>query len=264
MEGIKRDWDYTVGLTDLQTADKFGNRILNQQAAIDVNSGEVLGLVSSRYQLVQNKELHDTMEEISSESGLILERVEVCKNKGVTIFRYGFDHSNNRIISTSDTPEDKVRFGVEVINSFDRKSGASRFRAFAERLVCTNGMSMPRAVAQFTLKSLGDINPDTIKSKLASRLAPICETANIWEQWAQQTPNRVLVGEFVNQHFKKKAAKALLESYDSEMNPTVWGFYNFVTAYISHEAISRNPDNTRLKQYKLDGIANKFYTESFV
>ena len=258
------NWDYEVDLTDLRTSDSFGNLIENQRAAVEKKTGEVLGLVSSRYQLIQNRELHDTMQEISEESGLALEKVDVCKNGGITIFRYGLDSKHNRIVPTKDIPEDKVRFGVELINSFDRKLGPSRFRAFAERLVCTNGMTMPRSVAQFTLKSLGDLNPNTIQSKLAGRIGPICETASIWNQWAQVTPSRVRVGEFISEHFGKKAAKALLENYDSEIQPTLWGLYNLVTAYISHQALAKNPDDTRVKQYHLERIANKFYTESFV
>jgi len=265
MEAVKRDWEYNVDVTDLKAADEFGNIIHRRKATVDTETGEILGIVSPRYKAVQNKTLFEAMQEVSKEANLKLDSVKVCCNRSATIFRYDFGAEQSRIVTTSDVPEDKVNFGIELINSFDSRLGGSRFRAFAERLVCTNGMSMPREVAQFSLSSLGELTPQSIQAKLQSRIKPICDTASIWESWATTTPNRNKVGEFISSHLSKKTAKSILSDFDANEKATVWTLYNLVTAYISHDAKARAADKQRFKDYALENIvANKFYTESLV
>lgn len=258
-------WDYHVSLTDLKTVDTFGNIVRNRKATVETETGRILGLVSPTYQPIQNKTLYDIMVEVGNKVGLTLNKVNVVKNGSGTIFRYGFGEAQSKVVSTSVEPNDKVNFGIEFINSFDSTLGSSRFQAFAERLVCLNGMIIPKEIARFSFKDLGGMEPETVRRGLIDRIAPICNTAAIWEGWAKIIPNRVKVeGLVVGGGLGKTASKEILEQYDNGRDKSIWGLYNLITFHISHKVTSEFEGNLRLRQYALEKITGKFYTDSLV
>jgi hypothetical protein len=258
------EWNYEVGLTDLKTVDSFGRILQTKKATIDIYSGDILGVVSPYYKVVQNKTLFDVMQAVGSTFDLSLKSVTVCKNKGVTIFKYGFGEKNNKLISTSKEVNDLVSFGIEAINSFDSRWGGSKFRAFALRLSCINGMTLPREVASFAFSSLKDFGLERINHELTERIAPICNTAQIWEGWAKVIPSRIKVGEFISSNLSKSASEVILEKYDGGKDQSIWGLYNLVTYYISHDVVTDNPKDLRFRQYSLEKVADRFYTEDLI
>ena len=145
----RENWDYEIELVDLQATDRFGNFLRNKKAAVDTRTGEILGVVSSSYQLIQNKTIYEVMKGVGEKIDLTLNSISVVKNKSGTIFRYGFSEKINKVIEDSLEPNDVVRFGIEVINSFDSSLGSSRFQAYAERLICFNGTTLPNSVGRF-------------------------------------------------------------------------------------------------------------------
>jgi len=253
-------WNYEVGVRDLKTVDKNGQILERQKATVDDSTGEILGIVSPYYKLVQNKTLFDVMQDIGKNLDLNLQNIFVCKNRSVTIFRYAFSDKKNITIENSQEKNDIISFGVELINSFDSRWGSSKFRAFAERLVCLNGMTLPKDIASFSFSSLKTgFDGNIIERELTTRITPIIETANIWNKWAEVFPDRIKVGEFISGNLGKEASKVILEKYDNGKDKTIWGLYNLLTYYISHEIISENLENLRFKQYTLERICDKFY-----
>lgn len=257
----EEEWDYEVEVTDLKTVDTFGRILGSKKATVDTSTGDILGVVSPYYKLYQNKTLFDTMKEIGDQLNLSLNAITVCRNRGATIFQYKFGDAQNKIVSTSLEPNDKIQFGIELINSFDSRWGSTRFRAFAKRLVCLNGMVVPRDIANFSLKGM---NPHLIENELTKRITPICNTVNIWETWTKIIPSRIKVGEFISGNLSKEASKVMLEKYDTNVDKSIWGLYNLITFYISHEITTENPSNLRFRQYQLENVASKLYSEELV
>jgi len=260
MVEMNREWDYNVSIRDIQVVDSEQQIVRRTKATVDDTTGEMLGLVSPRYVPIQNKTIHDVMTEIGGDLGLSLQKIDICKNKRLAIFRYTFG-DNTRTVEDSTEADDKIRFGFEAINSFDGALGGGKFRAFAERLVCINGMTVPKEVGNISFRSLGDLSSERLKTVLQNRIEPLFSTVSTWNKWAQVSPNRNRVGEFISQNFGKKASEEMLTQYDSAKDQSLWGLYNLVTFHITHNLKTRDISSNRLGQINAERIASKFYTE---
>lgn len=261
MVQLQEKWDYEVELKELQTVEVPTGKIIHSKlATLDSESGNVLGLVSSSFNLIQNKVLYDALTELGSELDLKIQKIDVVKNRRATIFKCGFGDKSDQIIPMSSEPNDRVKFGVEAFNSFDSSLGGGCFRFFANRLACLNGMVMSSDISKISFSSLGSrwTNND-LKESIQNRLTPILNTAQIWNRWAQITPNRTKVGELFAGNLGKEASKDLLEKYDASADQTIWGLYNILTYYITHDVKTEDPSNLRLRQWNLERIASKFY-----
>jgi hypothetical protein len=256
---MDKSWDYEVAVKELQVADPEGHVLRNRLATVDVGSGEILGLVSPRYSVVQNRTLHSALDEVKDDLGITLQKVLVVKDKRATLFRYTFGEDKMKTVEHSSQTEDKVKFGFEVINSFDSQLGSGHFRAWAERLVCTNGLTVPKEVGRINFKDFGEISGRCIRDTMLPKIAPILETVGIWNRWAQVIPSRTKVGEFVSSHFGPKRSGIFLDGYDKLSDKSIWGLYNLITAHISHEAKSRVASDLRWKQIDLEKVISKLY-----
>jgi len=256
---MDQTWDYKVAVKELQVNEPDGSLLTTHLSTVDEASGEILGLVSRRYQLIQNRTLYEAMDEIKGELGLTLQGASVVKDKRATLFRYNFGEDRVQTVPNSFLKEDKIKFGFEVFNSFDSKLGSGCFRAWAERLVCENGLTVPKEVGRVNFKNLGAITSTCIKDTLIAKIEPILATVSTWDKWAQIVPSRSRVGEFVCENFGGKRAKILLDNYDKIEDKSVWGLVNLITYHISHEAKSRVASDIRMKQWDLEKIVNKFY-----
>ena len=153
----QQEWDYKVSTRELQVHEPDGSLLRTHLSTVDDSSGEILGLVSRRYNLIQNKTLYDVMTDIQDDLDLTLQAVTVVKDKRATLFRYKFSDDKAKVVENSATTEDKVRFGFEVFNSFDSRLGGGGFRAWAERLVCTNGLVVPKEVGRVSFRQFGTV-----------------------------------------------------------------------------------------------------------
>lgn len=257
------EWDYLVGLRDLEAVG-VGTRLKNKVATIDEVTGDILGVVSRNYKPIQNKTVVEVMQEVSRNLGLTLDKITVVKDKSGAIFKYGFSEERNLEVTTSKEPRDIVSFGIEIFNSFDSTLGSSRMQAFANRLSCLNGMTIPNEIGRLYFTDFEDFIPRRISERISTRLEPICGVVKTWENWATTIPDRIKVGEFIVSGLPKEAGSELLNLYDQSVDKSLWYLYNLVTYHITHEVQTENPKNLRLKQYQLESLANKFYTEELV
>lgn len=262
MTMTQKDWDYKVSTRELQVHEPDGSLLRTHLSTVDEGSGEILGLVSRRYHLIQNQELFNLMTEIQDDLGLTLQSAAVVKDKRATLFRYGFGTDRIKVVNNSSQTDDKIKFGFEVFNSFDSKLGSGGFRAYAERLVCTNGLTVPREVGRISFRQFGTFTSTCVKDTLIPKIEPILETVGTWNRWAQVTPSRIKVGEFISENFRRKRAAIFLDSYDKLPDKSIWGLYNLITYHISHEAKSKVPTDIRMKQWDLEKIVSKFYKVS--
>lgn len=258
----RKSWDYNVILKELETREPDGGEgeILKKRVAtVDEKSGQILGTVSRRYKLVNNNEIYRIMSEMSDSVGLKLDKIFVVKYKRATIFRYNLSDDRQVVIENSQTENDRINFGFEVFNSFDSALGGSRIQAFANRLVCTNGLTIPQSVGKFSFRELGDFTSTSLKDRLLDRIEPIMETANIWNKWTQITPSSNRITEFLVENFPKKTGRMLVDEYNGLQDKSVYGLMGLLTYYNSHQVTSRIPEDLRMKQYTIDRVINKLY-----
>ena len=258
-------WDYKVAVKDIEAVDDRKQLVRTRRCTIDETTGEVIGLVSNNYRPIQNKTLYDVMQNVGDGLGLALKNVFICRNRATTIFKYGFGEKHQVAIEGSQTKDDIVRFGVEVVNSFDTTGivPSSGIRFVAERLVCLNGMHLLKSIGRISFRDLGDFSEEGFKRTIGNRVATVVGQASIWNQWAKITPDRAKVQAYVLSNFGKKISGDLLHKYFEGQDKSLWGFYNLITAYITHALEVRNPENTRLSQIALAKVETGFYTEDF-
>jgi hypothetical protein len=259
-------WNYPVILREIQAKDDNNPLVKNRMACVAGDTGEVLGLVSKRYKLIQNKTLYEVMENLGSQLGLKLTQVHICKNRTLTSFQYSFGEKYQTVVEGSSLDNDIIQFGVEAINTFDGLGGLPRsgIRFNAKRLVCLNGMSLLKEFARINFNELDNFeNPLALKEIMVNKIDKVLEQVNIWKEWTRFTPSRLKINEFIFPLFSKKKSLELVGKYDDGADKTLWGLYNLITAYITHELKSRNLDNLRLKQLGASRIENLFYVNEW-
>ena len=249
-------WNYEVALKQLKVVDDHGNILGNKLATVEPETGRVIGLVSPKYKLIQNKTLYDVMTNVGTDMGLKLNTIHVCRNRALTSFEYGF--IKEEVAVESSRKDDVVKLGISVINSFDGGLPSSSIRFTANALVCLNGMVLPRTVGRISFRDL-EIDERSVSRVLKDRTPPVLAQAKIWNQWAKFEPSRIKVGEFISKKLAPKVSEELLKRYDAGADKSLWTLYNIVTYYATHELKTRNPENTRMSQLDFGTIENAFY-----
>lgn len=258
-------WDYPVILREVQARDDRDPLVKNRMACVAEDTGEVLGLVSKKYKLIQNRTLYEVMESLGSQLGLKLSQINVCKNRSLTSFQYSFGETHQAVVEGSSVNNDVIQFGVEVLNAFDRLGGlpASCIRFNARRLVCLNGMTLLKEFARISFKDLPEFNSTHVATVLNNRVEQVMQQVNTWQEWSRFTPSRLKVSEFVGTRFNKKSALMLVNRYDDGADKSLWGLYNLITAFITHELKCRNVENLRLKQLEVGRVEGAFYVNEW-
>lgn len=129
---------------------------------------EEIGVVSPNYLLVHNSKVKDTLDAIA-------QRSSITDWKERKLF---FDGRRFIYAITTDTvqaevaPGDCVRFGLIAYNSYDG-SRALSVGAYAEHLVCSNGMTSDMYFARFTFRhQKGNISWDEETEKAFTAVMP--------------------------------------------------------------------------------------------
>lgn len=135
LEVISSNWDFTVKqeplfLSNGTQAPSFAN--------VRQDTGEVLGVVSERYTILQNRDLIPTAETLFRNSGLrFLNHGVFVSNQGAQVrAKYRFPDLDLNLNGQS------IQFVLQVQNSFDGSLKVA-FDLGLFRMLCTNGMKIP-------------------------------------------------------------------------------------------------------------------------
>jgi len=258
VEEIKNNWDFPVELKELKVNSASNGKIVRtHNAVVDAETQEVLGVVRKNYNLIQTRDINNAI--IESNSGLQLTDAHLVRNRGLIVMDYKLDEQHDVEIKGIE-PNDRINFGIRIYNPFDYRFGSQRGSAFANRLVCTNGMTIPKAVGRFNLKDLAGFDSAAIRNAVVGRLKPITDTAKVWNKWAQTTPTVDKVNQFIGDNVhSKKVREALSSEYVKGKDKSVWGLYNLITYYITHQATTRNIDMLTVKQEYLHATIGNLY-----
>ena len=131
------NYDFTVAQTPLYTVQDEDNKKSGWLANVRQDTGEVLGICTDRYALVQNSDLIDRAESAFASKGLTNydREVYVTDNGSKMRATYDFKGHDIKIPAVGDA----MGFRLTLQNSFDRSLRVS-FALGMLRLVCTNGM----------------------------------------------------------------------------------------------------------------------------
>ena len=248
--------DYKVKLKPVKTIVNRKNRIVpNTFATVRTDTSEVLGVVGSRYEPIQNKDAFSFFDALVGSDEAIYQTAGVL-GKGERIWILAKLPSYIRI-----GKNDIVNKYLLLTNSHDG-SAVVRAKLTPIRVVCSNTLSValsgneqevrikhtPNAVHRLreAHKLLGLSNHlylqlDSIFNKMALK--------RITEKQLQQYVKTLIPSNPDAQHQTRNEniREAILELYESGQGAdmsrgTLWGAYNAATEYTDHVQSSRNPN----------------------
>lgn len=250
---MENRYDFEVVEKRLKTEDGV---IVPSKAIVRADTNEVLSVMSNEYKVIRHSEVLNQFEKSLGDE-LSNRKVTLCKNGAILFARY----ETPKIESIEVKKDDIVKFGVEAFNSYDGSLPVG-FVFTALRLVCTNGMTIPKSIARISVRHIGNPDITNIREDFAKRLPLYLKTANKWREWADITPEEVVVDKFFKEMFGKRHQKAFAELYKQSEDKTLWGLYNMFTRYSTHDIKVRknNEQNKRLAQWNFEQkVINRMY-----
>lgn len=247
--------EYTdrIALKEIQTED--GIAIPNRRAVVNVDrNNRVLGVVSPRYKIIHNTKLLESVNPVLNELGLQVDNPNIRTVKGgaVTFFKFLTEKITGEI-----QKGDIVRFGIEFFNSYDGSMPVG-FHIIAERLVCINGLVVPRSITEIHMRHTESANTNEIRNRVKEYFPKTQSALNLWKQWVDIKPPENRIQNFLEKSVNKKLQKDFLNRYRSLPNgkKNLWEFYNILTFYIQHQLKTRKEETKVYRQFS----TNEFLT----
>lgn len=236
---VVEPYDFPVFETEVRTDN--GLIVPDKRAIVRGDTDEVIGLVGSTYKTLTHADaLNPILEALDKTGAKVRKQIRLTQN-GARMYARLFMED----MQASFGPDESLWPGFTVTNSLDgtRKHLAEMTLM---RLVCTNGMRVPSAVAHFSARHTTNADYDKAVDKILTFLdnpAPF-EFISAWNQ--QAGPNKRsedLVVEAIEEvcdtkgcKFPKRYTEDVADYYqNAEDGFTVWNFYNAFNSVIEHE-----------------------------
>ena len=246
MENRMKQYIDNVKFKKLLTED--GTPINDRRAVVDLDTGNVLGVVSPRYKIVRNSELLEAVQPAIEDLKLNTQpKISQARDGAITYFRFLGEKHQGEV-----RKGDIVRFGLEFFNSYDGSTPIG-FHIIAERLVCINGLVVPKSVRELHVRHSAGASAEGLRENLVEFFPQVKRVVELWKKWNDIQPTKIQLEETMNGLFSNKHQEAFLERFESSRNQdkNLWGFYNILTHYTTHTMKVRNKGNAALKQFDI-------------
>jgi len=230
-ENVTSKFAFPVKMSPIQVDKKD---IPNKFAVVREDNGETLGIVSGQYGLLK----HETV--VNSFRNLLKgqkfeEKIEVQRNGALLFTTYTFKETQIEV-----KKGDFVSMRLVAKNSYD---GTRSFQMLlgAFRLVCSNGMIIGKEIFSFNQKHYADVanvDSDMLKAKfgvLSTNFGDSLKTIQVMtKKTLPGSITTIVEKEFEGKPFPAYLIKTAVDNYDKQPDKTVWGYYNALTASITH------------------------------
>jgi hypothetical protein len=245
---ITSDWDYQVEKVPAFTPEgKATGSFMTRR----VDNGTILKVgVTKDYNVVQNRELVQPVEDVLSDLGLepTERKAYVMKNGERMRMRYIFREEQVKIPKVGDT----MGFRMDVDNSFNL-SHRIRTIGGAERLVCTNGMTTLDKEHGIACKHSNKFNVNSVINAIKAALEgfrALGDDDNIYTQMAgvevDQEQGLTILQNLTNKNviseLRRESIARLWNSpdYSEDEGRNLYNLHNAVTQFATHELAETN------------------------
>ena len=222
----------------------FGN-VKDFKAIVNPETEEIISVVGSGYQLVQNQDIFPQYDEAIHMSDLntngMTRRISASHNDARTKVEYTFPEHRVAI-----REGDEIDLTLTVLNSYDT---SWKFNSIlgAFRLLCTNGMIIGTAFQQYAHKHTLNLDTDRAIKELSLALDNFESNAENWKMYPQISVNAFEVDRVFKALAKgsKSLRVALDESYEGyarRLGNNLWALLNTLTHWSTHHKV-RNEAN---------------------
>lgn len=216
--------------------------IPGRRAVVRHDTGNVLGIVSTKYELLKHADVVNGFRKALKGEEYV-ETIKVAKNGAQLYATYSMPRHQVEV-----RKGDLISMQFIVKNSYDG-TNALHIMLGAFRIVCTNGMMIGKRFFSFSQKHIGSEAESLDTAKLKGTVEMIADNFTkalpVMQQMAATTvfhpseyfdPKKVRIPKYL-----LEAAK---ESYESDSDKSLWGVYNSLTWAITHKMKRENPAMT--------------------
>lgn len=205
-----------------------GKEVPYHKAVMRSDTYRVLGIVSDRYKLIPNKEVINSIES-SLPVTVSSRKISICDGGALMFVNY----ESPKIESVEVRKGDVVKFGIQLFNSYNGRIAVG-MRLLAYRLVCENGMTVPRSVSTLNVRHLPGANIIEAREAFTKKIEQFVKYSDTWRKWSNKKPSAIRMNEFTKKYFGKKSQEIVTAKFKSQNDNTVWGFFNAVTWFGTH------------------------------
>lgn len=236
------EWDFDV---DHIPAPSFEHNGLTVKPDHFLNvrrdTGEVLGVASNRYGVVQNRDLIGVAEDAFGKSDLgSYDRSVIVTGKGEKLFATYDFKDRNRALKVGD----EVGMRLTLQNSFDTTLRLS-FAIGALRLICTNGMTTMERDVDMTSKHNSNVDVNFLSDSVKVAVQRFDAACTAFDKLSEvqfdhdkgfNVLNRLAQSKVISDRQSTKIAAIWASpDYKEDQDRTLWNLYNASTQYLSRE-----------------------------
>lgn len=247
---------------------------------------DVLGVVGSKYEPLQNEASADLLNALTDQGGAVFETAGALRGGRETFVTMKLPESMS--FDGIDGSKDRTDFYLAALNSHDGTS-AFRFLVTPVRIVCANTQSaaIREAKASFAIRHTGGARIAIQEAREALRLtwkyikAFETEAAELYAQPMDLDQMRAFTDDLLNvesaptavtKNTRRQQARAIVKLWTSSptiapITETKWAAYNAVTEYVDHYSTVRgrgNAETTRaLRAVTIGSSAQTLKTQAF-
>jgi len=184
------------------------------------------------------------------------DKYTLSKDGGVLFVYYKIRGINKKEVKKGDF----VNFFVRVFNSYNTMTGRG-FELYGNRLVCDNGMVVPRTLAGFSLRHQGK-QKQVIQNAVQTYASRIKDIIELWSRWTEQDIHFGKVREFIKSlKLTEKPENYLIDKVLARKQPyKLWDIYNDLCYYTTHRMVNRGRNASFNQRKKETEYARKFYS----
>lgn len=223
-------------------------KAMNQyKAIVDSRTGKVFAITSKEYKVMRHEEAIERIEKAFSENpqlGAYRVNTSLYNGGGRMRRKYSFPG-----ICVQMSPGDTINLELDMYNSYDL-TWPFIVTLGAFRKVCSNGLVVGDKYFHVKKRHSAQLYSLSIREELSSAIQRFGLQAAEWRSWHRmsltpRTYQRVMgtmaFGKKATEEIEKKVSAEVKElTNDGFPIMTVWAFYNVLTWYITHCAVSLN------------------------
>ena len=246
---------FPLKVEDIKTIES--GLIVPRRAIINANTDQLVSVVSSRYEIVQNKVLVEEFEKYLNDTDTKFIRTGAgCNRTGSSFWaHYRFPEVKCNVgeyHTQYDNLSDDIELAVDVWNSYDGSSGFGMMIG-GFRKVCLNGLVVKEKLFRISENHVGEedminsfvLNVETAKNLFLSNLA------GSWEQLTHTNFDKVQAATLLRslelgKLYSKKIGYIYQQQLKNNELKTMWDFYNMVTWFTTHVMEQRSRKRAQL------------------
>lgn len=225
---------------DLHAADRY-------KAIVDRDSGKLFSIVSKDYRVIRHERAIDEIEGLihdNEDLGHPTITTSFYNDRGRMCRRYRF-----KTVTVEISPGDKLHPELQLYNSYD-VSWPLIVILGAYRLVCKNGLVVRKTLFQFKKRHVVEFERMDFRKQVTTTLERFEKQVKTWRKWGTlplslDTYGKVMEAMDLGKRATEEVEEKVNDDFDGFLTDgfpqiTVWLFYNILTWYITHQAVSLN------------------------